>query len=60
MARRSRSRARQQVSPFFPSQAFLGYPKDYEQEPLLKERRREYAIFARKLDAILRPLLADR
>ena len=60
MARRSRSRARQQVTPFFPTQAFLGYPKDYEQDPLLKERRREYAIFARKLHAILRPLLGDR
>ncbi|SAL05639.1 hypothetical protein AWB81_07244 [Caballeronia arationis] len=59
MARRSRARARAQVTPFFPTQAYLGYPKDYEQEPALRERRREYAAFARKLDAILRPLLGE-
>ena len=60
MARRSRSRARQHVKPFFPTHAFLGYPKAHEQEPLVMHRRRDYAIFARKLDAILGPLLADR
>jgi len=60
MARRSRSRARQHVNPFFPTHAFMGYPNGHEQEPLVMHRRRDYAIFARKLDAILRPLLAER
>lgn len=60
MTRRSRSRARRHVEPFFPTHAYLGHPKGHEQKPMLMFRRREYAILARKLDAILKPLLADR
>lgn len=58
MARRSRARLRQHRNHFIPTQALLGYPKGYEQEAALRERRREYAVFSRKLHAVLTPVLA--
>ena len=46
--------------PFFPTQAYLGYPNDDEEKELsLLERRRQYAVFARKLNTIFRSLLDD-
>ncbi|KXV02631.1 hypothetical protein CR51_19915 [Caballeronia megalochromosomata] len=60
MAKQTGASAKEQITPFFPTQAYLGYPKDYEKEPALKKRRREYADFSRKLRAILAPLLVNR
>lgn len=60
MAKQTPARAKEQTTLFFPTQAYLGYPKDYEKEPALKKRRRDYAEFSRKLRAILAPLLINR
>jgi hypothetical protein len=60
MAKRSLPRAKARPIPFFPTQAYLGYPKDSWKEPALNERRREYAEFSRALRAILSPLLVNR
>jgi hypothetical protein len=59
MSRRSRSHAQTQPTAFFPTQAYLGYPKGYQKEPSLRQRRREYAEFSRKLRAIFAPLLLN-
>ncbi|WP_250465429.1 MULTISPECIES: hypothetical protein [unclassified Caballeronia] len=60
MSRRSRSHAQTQPTAFFPTQAYLGYPEGYQQEPSLRQRRREYADFSRKLRAVFAPLLLNR
>ncbi|WP_277187177.1 hypothetical protein [Caballeronia sp. BR00000012568055] len=49
-----------QLTAFFPTQAYLGYPKSYQEEPSLRQRRREYAEFSRKLRAVFAPLLLNQ
>lgn len=59
MTDRFHARAHQHAYVFIPTQAILGYPNTYANEPALAERRRSFVDFSRKLHGVLARLLGE-